>query len=76
MYTLYDHQEASNYVLYAELNIPAGQSNTTKLYLTFSFLQRIMKRLIKRFILKAQLDKESDEINEGKEWHVFVLNLF
>ncbi|XP_062860430.1 short transient receptor potential channel 6 [Trichomycterus rosablanca] len=28
--------------------------------------QRIMKRLIKRYILKAQMDKESDEINEGE----------
>lgn len=25
-----------------------------------------MKRLIKRYVLKAQIDKESDEVNEGK----------
>lgn len=25
-----------------------------------------MKRLIKRYVLKAQVDKESDEVNEGK----------
>lgn len=24
-----------------------------------------MKRLIKRYVLKAQIDKESDEVNEG-----------
>ena len=25
-----------------------------------------MKRLIKRYVLKAQVDSENDEINEGK----------
>lgn len=25
-----------------------------------------MKRLIKRYVLKAQTDKESDEVNEGE----------
>lgn len=25
-----------------------------------------MKRLIKRYVLKAQVDKENDEVNEGK----------
>ena len=25
-----------------------------------------MKRLIKRFVLKAQVDRENDEVNEGK----------
>jgi len=29
-------------------------------------MQKIMKRLIKRYIIKAQADKESDEITEGK----------
>ncbi|KAG7471166.1 hypothetical protein MATL_G00121510 [Megalops atlanticus] len=28
--------------------------------------QKVMKRLIKRYILKAQTDKESDEVNEGE----------
>ncbi|XP_037637059.1 short transient receptor potential channel 7-like isoform X1 [Sebastes umbrosus] len=28
--------------------------------------QNIMKRLIKRFVLKAQVDRESDEVNEGE----------
>lgn len=26
-----------------------------------------MKRLIKRYVLKAQVDKENDEVNEGKK---------
>ncbi|NXB27354.1 TRPC7 protein, partial [Eulacestoma nigropectus] len=29
--------------------------------------QKIMKRLIKRYVLKAQVDRENDEVNEGKE---------
>lgn len=33
------------------------------LVLTF---QKIMKRLIKRYVLKAQVDRENDEVNEGK----------
>ncbi|XP_061484744.1 short transient receptor potential channel 6 isoform X2 [Rhineura floridana] len=28
--------------------------------------QKIMKRLMKRYVLKAQVDKESDEVNEGE----------
>nr|XP_006628127.2 PREDICTED: short transient receptor potential channel 6 isoform X1 [Lepisosteus oculatus] len=28
--------------------------------------QKIMKRLIKRYVFKAQIDKESDEVNEGE----------
>nr|KAF6439386.1 transient receptor potential cation channel subfamily C member 6 [Molossus molossus] len=28
--------------------------------------QKVMKRLIKRYVLKAQIDKESDEVNEGE----------
>lgn len=38
-----------------------------------------MKRLIKRYVLKAQVDKENDEVNEGKhlqlEKHSFATNL-
>lgn len=38
-----------------------------------------MKRLIKRYVLKAQVDKENDEVNEGKhlqlEKHSFTNNL-
>lgn len=34
--------------------------------------QKIMNRLIKRYILKAQVDKDNDEVNEGG-WSTFVL---
>lgn len=40
-----------------------------------------MKRLIKRYVLKAQVDKENDEVNEGKHLQVekkkypFITNL-
>uniref|UniRef100_H2V3I5 Transient receptor potential cation channel subfamily C member 6 n=1 Tax=Takifugu rubripes TaxID=31033 RepID=H2V3I5_TAKRU len=37
-----------------------GASNTASRY------QKIMKRLIKRYIIKAQADRESDEITEGE----------
>ncbi|NXL58343.1 TRPC7 protein, partial [Chordeiles acutipennis] len=33
--------------------------------------QKIMKRLIKRYVLKAQVDRENDEVNEGK--NIFLL---
>lgn len=32
-----------------------------------------MKRLIKRYVLKAQVDRENDEVNEGKM--SFLLNV-
>lgn len=32
----------------------------------FLSFQKIMKRLIKRYVLKAQVDRENDEVNEGK----------
>lgn len=36
-----------------------------------------MKRLIKRYVLKAQVDKENDEVNEGKkETAIFRGNFF
>lgn len=28
-----------------------------------------MKRLIKRYVLKAQVDRESDEVNEGEHFY-------
>ncbi|NWQ88485.1 TRPC7 protein, partial [Burhinus bistriatus] len=34
--------------------------------------QKIMKRLIKRYVLKAQVDRENDEVNEGK----WIFNIF
>lgn len=36
---------------------------------SLSSLQNIMKRLIKRYVLKAQVDRESDEVNEGENFH-------
>ncbi|GAA6097152.1 short transient receptor potential channel 6a isoform X1 [Tachysurus ichikawai] len=41
-----------------------GQNKTNKM--TSHRYQKIMKRLIKRYIIKAQMDKESDEVNEGE----------
>lgn len=32
-----------------------------------------MKRLIKRYVLKAQVDKENDEVNEGKKETAFAI---
>lgn len=32
-----------------------------------------MKRLIKRYVLKAQVDKENDEVNEGKRETAFAM---
>lgn len=36
---------------------------------SLSSSQNIMKRLIKRYVLKAQVDRESDEVNEGENFH-------
>ncbi|RMB96764.1 hypothetical protein DUI87_26830 [Hirundo rustica rustica] len=33
--------------------------------------RKIMKRLIKRYVLKAQVDRENDEVNEGK-WNFII----
>lgn len=38
------------------------------LWSSFCLTQQIMKRLIKRYVLKAQVDKENDEVNEGEVW--------
>lgn len=35
--------------------------------------QKIMKRLIKRYVLKAQVDRENDEVNEGRGGHKAIL---
>uniref|UniRef100_A0A8C7BGU4 Transient receptor potential cation channel subfamily C member 7 n=1 Tax=Neovison vison TaxID=452646 RepID=A0A8C7BGU4_NEOVI len=49
----------------------AGMRNSENLTANNSFskptrYQKIMKRLIKRYVLKAQVDRESDEVNEGE----------
>lgn len=35
-----------------------------------------MKRLIKRYVLKAQVDRESDEVNEGENCLCIIVPLF
>lgn len=40
--------------------------------ITVLIWQQIMKRLIKRYVLKAQVDKENDEVNEGKNETAFA----
>ncbi|GAB5566730.1 short transient receptor potential channel 7 isoform X1 [Prionailurus iriomotensis] len=49
----------------------AGTRNSENLTANNSFskptrYQKIMKRLIKRYVLKAQVDRENDEVNEGE----------
>ncbi|XP_062332517.1 short transient receptor potential channel 3 [Osmerus eperlanus] len=48
-----NHQMAELHSLNSQLNQPTRY-------------QQIMKRLVKRYVLKAQVDKESDEVNEGE----------
>lgn len=42
-----------------------ARPSLSEAFLVFSF-QKIMKRLIKRYVLKAQVDRENDEVNEGE----------
>ncbi|XP_008055768.1 short transient receptor potential channel 7 isoform X2 [Carlito syrichta] len=49
----------------------AGMRNSKNLTANNTFskptrYQKIMKRLIKRYVLKAQVDRENDEVNEGE----------
>lgn len=49
----------------------AGMRNSENLTANSTFskptrYQKIMKRLIKRYVLKAQVDRENDEVNEGE----------
>ncbi|XP_042527270.1 short transient receptor potential channel 7 [Dipodomys spectabilis] len=49
----------------------AGMKNSENLTSNNTFskptrYQKIMKRLIKRYVLKAQVDRENDEVNEGE----------
>ncbi|KAK1788286.1 hypothetical protein P4O66_016736 [Electrophorus voltai] len=43
-----------------------GEAELKEILTFCKFVQKIMKRLIKRYIIKAQMDKESDEVNEGE----------
>ncbi|XP_029818826.1 short transient receptor potential channel 7 isoform X1 [Manacus vitellinus] len=48
-----------------EIRASPASHCTSALSFVFSF-QKIMKRLIKRYVLKAQVDRENDEVNEGE----------
>ncbi|XP_030047631.1 short transient receptor potential channel 3 [Microcaecilia unicolor] len=53
--------------LFMQSNLKALESHSFDSILNQpSRYQQIMKRLIKRYVLKAQVDKENDEVNEGE----------
>lgn len=52
-----------NYSLKLQLHVSVHRSEAPILR---SLLQKTMNRLIKRYILKAQRDKENDQVNEGE----------
>nr|XP_033794554.1 short transient receptor potential channel 3 isoform X3 [Geotrypetes seraphini] len=53
--------------LFAQSNLKALEAHSFDSILNQpSRYQQIMKRLIKRYVLKAQVDKENDEVNEGE----------
>ncbi|KAA0709782.1 Short transient receptor potential channel 3 [Triplophysa tibetana] len=54
-----------NLFTHSSLKIPESQSFNSILNQPTRY-QQIMKRLIKRYVLKAQVDKENDEVNEGE----------
>uniref|UniRef100_A0A3B1ISV7 Transient receptor potential cation channel, subfamily C, member 3 n=2 Tax=Astyanax mexicanus TaxID=7994 RepID=A0A3B1ISV7_ASTMX len=53
--------------LFTQSNMRMAESNSFSSILNQpTRYQQIMKRLIKRYVLKAQVDKENDEVNEGE----------
>lgn len=46
-----------------EKSLPTGCKLNNDLILPVFMFQKIMKRLIKRYVLKAQVDRENDEVN-------------
>uniref|UniRef100_G1PXA3 Transient receptor potential cation channel subfamily C member 7 n=1 Tax=Myotis lucifugus TaxID=59463 RepID=G1PXA3_MYOLU len=57
--------------MYEKTRYQAGMRNSENLTANNTFskptrYQKIMKRLIKRYVLKAQVDRENDEVNEGE----------
>ncbi|XP_058886935.1 short transient receptor potential channel 6-like [Acipenser ruthenus] len=51
----------------AELNeLGQNKHSSVRSSASHTLYQKIMKRLIKRYVIKAQIDKESDEVNEGE----------
>ncbi|XP_068136406.1 short transient receptor potential channel 3 isoform X2 [Hyperolius riggenbachi] len=60
---------------YQEIELNLFSQSSTKVFESRSFnsilnqptrYQQIMKRLIKRYVLRAQVDRENDEVNEGE----------
>uniref|UniRef100_A0A6Q2Z7X2 Transient receptor ion channel domain-containing protein n=1 Tax=Esox lucius TaxID=8010 RepID=A0A6Q2Z7X2_ESOLU len=49
-----------------ELGMDSSKSRTCQFWCSLASFKQIMKRLIKRYVLKAQVDKENDEVNEGE----------
>ncbi|TRY91328.1 hypothetical protein DNTS_030137, partial [Danionella cerebrum] len=47
-------------------DVELGMDDSKSRLNLFSQSSQIMKRLIKRYVLKAQVDKENDEVNEGE----------
>ncbi|MEJ1277449.1 transient receptor potential cation channel subfamily C member 7 [Cricetulus griseus] len=68
----YDHKFIENigYVLYGIYNVTMVVVLLNMLIAminsSYQEIEQIMKRLIKRYVLKAQVDKENDEVNEGE----------
>ncbi|ELK03064.1 Short transient receptor potential channel 7 [Pteropus alecto] len=68
----YDHKFIENigYVLYGVYNVTMVVVLLNMLIAminnSYQEIEKIMKRLIKRYVLKAQVDRENDEVNEGR----------
>ncbi|XP_032094702.1 short transient receptor potential channel 6-like [Thamnophis elegans] len=54
-----EHNNLPNIISTDDINLNSSNNSPGK-------YQKIMKRLIKRYVLKAQVDRESDEVNEGE----------
>ncbi|XP_059551583.1 short transient receptor potential channel 3 isoform X2 [Myotis daubentonii] len=61
--TLMQHCELN---LFTQSNSRVFESHSFNSILNQPTRYQIMKRLIKRYVLKAQVDKENDEVNEGE----------
>uniref|UniRef100_A0A8C6V6Y5 Transient receptor potential cation channel, subfamily C, member 7b n=1 Tax=Neogobius melanostomus TaxID=47308 RepID=A0A8C6V6Y5_9GOBI len=68
---LHTHSQKDMHVVLCMKKCHKKKVNPTRLFMPnpcilFCPLQMIMKRLIKRYVLKAQVDRENDEVNEGE----------
>ncbi|XP_065411115.1 short transient receptor potential channel 7 isoform X5 [Chrysemys picta bellii] len=64
-------RNSENFTVKKAYNKPARYQVATRLPSGLNYLghlqhTKIMKRLIKRYVLKAQVDRENDEVNEGE----------